>query len=61
MTSPLCVQEGQLQHVMRFVEQEKHHNTARPLQHRLEKTRSRITSLLKKHFTGQPGNVEMAK
>ena len=58
---PLCVQESQLQHVMRFVETEKHRNAALPVLQSLEKTRSKITALLKKQFSTQPENLQMVK
>ena len=59
--SLLCVQESQLQHVMRFVEMEKHGTAARPMLQSLKKKRSKITALLKKQFSSQPVNMLMAK
>ncbi|XP_076438441.1 HAUS augmin-like complex subunit 5 isoform X2 [Babylonia areolata] len=53
------LEENQLQHVMRFVEMEKHHNKARPLLQHLHNTRTKIHSLLHHHFSTQPGHAHI--
>lgn len=54
------LEESQMQHVLRFVETEKHRNATHILMESLEKTRGRINTTLKKYMSALHENIPIA-